>query len=300
MQSVLARHEMLRYEAIRFGTFFNWNKSFGAWKLVRAGFYYNNRNDEVICFSCGLCLTGWSGGLRPMEEHSNMNPLCLFISGLDKSIPMAASQVDGLSTAQLADRPPADASLLHDELMILTSYKNRVYMDQTVVFPMRITLPEVNVPGSIMDVEAFFSRMSLLVNRRSSFETCAQYLFLNVDKEALVQAGFFCLIFNGGIQCFECRCIICDFVEGDDPLKRHFELAPSCPFIRKRLELSDPSKAKDVGETTCKICLQNRVKLTLVPCGHCFCDVCFKVIEGSQKCGICRTSIRLSHCLYLI
>lgn len=300
MQSVVARHEMLRWEAIRFGTFFNWNKALGAWKLVRAGFYYNDRRDEVICFSCGLILTGWKKDDDPMQDHEEFMADCPFIKGLDKSIPMACTQISGLSPAQMAERPPIDASLLHDELKIIQSYKKRFYADQTVVFPMRITIPEVNVPGSIMDVDAFFAKMSLPVNIRNTFEACAQYMFLNIDKETLVDAGFFRLVFNECVQCFACRCIISNLIDGDNPTERHFQVSPSCPFIRKVLELDPAPAGEPIVDTTCKICLYRRVNTTLVPCGHCFCEICIVPIATSKKCAICRTGIRFHHNLFLI
>ena len=45
----------------------------------------------------------------------------------------------------------------------------------------------------------------------------------------------------------------------------------------------------------CKICMEKMNKVMVVPCGHCFCDVCAK---NFKECPICRTQIDAIHNIY--
>lgn len=42
-------------------------------ELVDAGFFYTNRGDRVVCFSCGLGLSEWDPNDQPWVEHAKHN-----------------------------------------------------------------------------------------------------------------------------------------------------------------------------------------------------------------------------------
>jgi hypothetical protein len=46
----------------------------------------------------------------------------------------------------------------------------------------------------------------------------------------------------------------------------------------------------------CKICMDKRVDMCLVPCGHCFCSNC---INKASKCYICTREIFIKQKLYI-
>lgn len=48
-------------------------------KLVEAGFFYSGKEDETICFLCGLGLKNWSPNEEPWIYHNRMNPKCLHV-----------------------------------------------------------------------------------------------------------------------------------------------------------------------------------------------------------------------------
>lgn len=300
MDSIVARHEMLRFECVRFGTFYNWNEPIAVWKLVKAGFYYNDSCDMVYCFSCGLMVSGWSEDDEPLEDHKEFMPNCPFIIGLDKSIPFNRTNLPGLSEEQVKKVQPFDASIAGDEVKIIPRYETRIYKEMNFIFPMKMTLPHVPNPAGIMDVEVFFAKMSLTASRYQSFMTAAPYHFIGVDKKALVDSGFFCLLLNDFVQCHACRCVIGNWSRNVEPDERHLQVAPKCTFIRKKLSLACVNIEDAVNNMTCKICLEKQVNITLVPCGHCFCDVCFSFLEGRKTCALCRNTFTIHHKIYLI
>ncbi|KAF2897200.1 hypothetical protein ILUMI_08974 [Ignelater luminosus] len=63
-------------------------KSFREWpqsikqtseKLAAAGFYYNGKGDQTICFQCGLGLRDWADGDDPWEQHAKWSSRCSFL-----------------------------------------------------------------------------------------------------------------------------------------------------------------------------------------------------------------------------
>jgi hypothetical protein len=54
--------------------------------LARSGFYYTQITDTVMCFACGLYISGWKHQFRPFEEHKKYSPNCMFLGmiGYDK------------------------------------------------------------------------------------------------------------------------------------------------------------------------------------------------------------------------
>ena len=65
-------------ELIRVSTFSNFPQTGTSLiKLAAAGFYYSEENtDEVICYSCGLRVTGWRTGANPLTVHNQLAPGC--------------------------------------------------------------------------------------------------------------------------------------------------------------------------------------------------------------------------------
>ena len=50
----------VRHESVRVSSFKSWHfPNIDYDKLVAAGFYYDNNGDEVICFCCGVRISGW-------------------------------------------------------------------------------------------------------------------------------------------------------------------------------------------------------------------------------------------------
>ena len=65
----------------RISTFATWPKShpIAAQRFVKAGFYYSDEGDKVICPWCNLNLTEWESYDIPMEEHQKHSPYYAFV-----------------------------------------------------------------------------------------------------------------------------------------------------------------------------------------------------------------------------
>ena len=71
---------MMCYED-RLSTFVLWPSQIvpNKFQLAKAGFYYMEKGDEVICFACAIKLNSWERTNVPLDEHFKWQPNCIFL-----------------------------------------------------------------------------------------------------------------------------------------------------------------------------------------------------------------------------
>ena len=60
--------------------------------------------------------------------------------------------------------------------------------------------------------------------------------------------------------------------------------------------INDNRGKRDNDMCECKICMEKQIEVIVIPCGHCFCNVC---IENSGSCPLCRNNIVKTNKIYL-
>lgn len=90
------------------------------------------------------------------------------------------------------------------------------------------------------------------------------------------------------VVCFHCGIeMTLDFHE--DLTEKHRQLSPNCRFLRYEMQKMNEDVATIRRQLLCKVCLDDRVKMTFRPCGHlATCEHCALLLES---CPICRTKI---------
>lgn len=90
------------------------------------------------------------------------------------------------------------------------------------------------------------------------------------------------------VKCFHCGIeMTLDFHE--DLTEKHRQLSPNCRFLRYEMQKINEDVATIRQQLLCKVCLDDRVKMTFRPCGHlATCENCALLLES---CPICRTKI---------
>ncbi|XP_053388941.1 uncharacterized protein LOC128551988 isoform X2 [Mercenaria mercenaria] len=74
----LSRREM-RYEFVRYITFYDSPRSLRDIRdFVKAGFYYSQDRDIVVCYCCGYCRGNWHIAEVPLDIHQRFSPNCIF------------------------------------------------------------------------------------------------------------------------------------------------------------------------------------------------------------------------------
>lgn len=323
MSAEFIRHELLRHESIRESSFQNWTSSdVNYHKLVNAGFYYESNGDEVICFSCGIRISGWTSSSHAYLMHRSFSPACPFLAGKDISInrlpagnypsavafPLIPSSVLSIQNTSLdierfsLKQPP------FKEVKKQYSHGNPNLKEIEAYFKMPIKIPASNKPNLIINIDDFFIMMKNEETRLETFKIRPWPLKFPTP-EALSKSGFFYCLVNDSTQCAYCRCIIGGWKLDSSPKEVHKNLFPHCSFIKQLEQLNSLFEAADgneveiIGEVLiqdnkldeiknrllCKICFDNEISVRF-SCKHMI--SCKNCSIPLNHCPICRAVIR--------
>lgn len=75
-------------------------------QLAAAGFYYNGKGDQTICFHCGLGLRDWADDDDPWEQHAKWSSKCNFLrsqKGTDFTAEVSSRQKPVLTPEEVTD-----------------------------------------------------------------------------------------------------------------------------------------------------------------------------------------------------
>ncbi|KAL3881984.1 hypothetical protein ACJMK2_028366 [Sinanodonta woodiana] len=146
--------------------------------------------------------------------------------------------------------------------------------------------------------------------------------YLDQTPQQMAEAGFFYTGNQDYTRCYHCGGGLRNWEPGDNPWIEHCRWYPTCPHVlkgkgqrfvhavlKKHAELLAKQQADckrkaqyDLGELkeenkrlknlmTCKICLDNPVRVVFIPCGHFVCETC---APAFRKCPMCRKRIQTS------
>jgi len=79
-------------------------------------------------------------------------------------------------------------------------------------------------------LDQFFIKMRNEKERLKTFGM-VQWPLPFISKESLAKAGFFYLLNRDRVQCAFCKGTVCDWEDGDDPLREHLRHFPRCSFL---------------------------------------------------------------------
>ncbi|KAJ8307050.1 hypothetical protein KUTeg_015134 [Tegillarca granosa] len=290
MNTVTIHKEAMQSEWMRISTFANFplKSPVNTIKLAAAGFYYQNKTDEVTCFSCGRKYSGWKIGDDPMRIHQNISPHCRFVTG-SQSGNIAVKQNGESFFAKIESvinggEKPSDNSkgaCGYTENFKPSSNKNQ-QRESTKHVPPRPTpnerplvckednrqsVPKQNSsknqqsyePLGISTERPVYPHYALTVVRTTSFR------FWPKDKtqhpQDLAKAGFFYEGVGDRVRCFFCGGGLFHWDPEDVPFVEHAKWYPKCVFLRqmkgddfiqqiqKSLHQDDDVKSKKQRET---------------------------------------------------
>lgn len=145
-----------------------------------------------------------------------------------------------------------------------------------------------------------------------------------IKGELLAQAGFYYAGQEDKVTCFSCRNTLHRWEPGDDPWVEHAKWFSVCTHLYKERgeefikritgsttivtsnETGQSNKEtesttittsnesgqsnKETEEYLCKICMDNKINVVLLPCGHLV--SCIQCASALNKCPICRVSLQ--------
>lgn len=319
----------LKIEDIRYKTFFpnwsNFNNFISPRELAKTGFFYFNDNDRVQCSFC-LCVIGsWELGDDPKNEHSRISPRCPFILGLPVGNIRSGQQVSNVNQQTLVMRREID-----------TYNFGRVPEIRKTAEPERgIIIPKSSeVSFKILGIQpvknAMFPNMTLITDRRLTFDVNKWPIGLKQKPDDLAEAGFYYEGKGDIVICYHCGLKLNSWISDDEPWEEHVKGNPNCQFTiimkgfefiskicenetKKKTETEKedeqnlgacfiPSSEEEENTSeksslekesminTCKVCLNSEIETIFLPCGH-VCS-CSKCAIIIKNCPICREIIK--------
>ncbi|XP_052087307.1 uncharacterized protein LOC127724406 [Mytilus californianus] len=276
-------------------SFFDWpaNRDFlHPYDLAECGFFFTHFEDCVRCFQCGIGLRNWEDNDNVWVEHARWSRKCQYLTirkgkeFIDTVVQMLGLNTDGENMqSEPLQLEPTDITqstrnpLEHDAAQYVLSEK--IFDDVELVRVCIISLIETTGWDSIT--------IELLVT--SMLEMSATELASPNDNKATNSQS------NGSKPCMDCP------VETGNPTSRGTEIKSSTTeSIATVVEIDQSKKAEDDPEElqkeiekmkdlyTCKICLDEKVGVTFLPCGHLV--TCSQCSPKLRRCPLCRTFIR--------
>jgi hypothetical protein len=320
MSAEYIRHELLRHESVRAGTFQKWpQRNVNFHKLVSAGFYYESNGDEVICFSCNVRISGWVKSTHAFLMHRSLSPNCSFLKGTDISInriavgslpdPLAMPLVCASELRNIREGFPFITGSCNLERPPIKDVRYNNYLpangslkEINTYYKSPVKIPASEKPNSVICIESFFQMM---MNRREirlqTFKV-NQWPLTTPNPEAMADSGFFYCLLNDHVQCAFCRCVIGGWSSESNPLEVHRKIFPHCPFIRQIQSIEDARILNEMRESTnssaatslinsfnCKICYDNEIAVRF-SCKHAI--ACKSCSVRLIHCPVCRTAIK--------
>ncbi|VDI12464.1 Hypothetical predicted protein [Mytilus galloprovincialis] len=276
-------------------SYFDWpiNRDFlHPYDLAECGFFFTHFEDCVRCFQCGIGLRNWEDNDNVWVEHARWSQKCQYLTlrkgkeFIDTVVQMLGLNTDGenMQTEPL-QLEPTDITqstrnpLEHTAAQYVLSEK--IFDDVELIRVCMLSLIETKGWNSITP--------DLLVD--SILEMNAVEEATSIDNKAANSQT------HGYKPCMDCP------VETGNQTSRGTEIKSSTTeSITTVVEIDKTKKAEDDPEElqkeiekmkdlyTCKICLDEKVGVTFLPCGHLV--TCAQCSPKLRRCPLCRTFIR--------
>jgi len=229
--------------------------------VAKAGFYHTGEGDAMACYSCGLLLNERESCVHPMTVHRRLSPECQFVVSqptdnvsAEQDVPSTSGSSSEMSQRQRTGRSwnnggrghYAQSASFAGYLHAATGTND----DQTsyVSSPFSSTHVYTNVdrfPSRHMRVRINNNDPTLLEEMKSERCRLSSYASwprdTNIAPEALALAGLFYLCRADRVKCAFCSGILRNWGPSEEPMRKHRQLFPRCPFLR------DPRVAGNVA-----------------------------------------------------
>ncbi|XP_050392207.1 baculoviral IAP repeat-containing protein 2 [Patella vulgata] len=254
----------MRYEGIRLASYNHTAFYFkiSCLELAKEGFYSSGRNDEAICFECGMTKSSWFKGVRPKQIHQNESPSCLFYTPFSRNVKIRNQEKptkfaqpkmpDGSrnkthedphlneTTTKLASTYITNENMQEDTILKEESSKeaagnmNWERSNQPNNFIDHSMPAEIEYVNGILNKEGSKSpQYESLISRISTFTKAWKNTgFQSPIKMA--EAGFFYTGNVDAVKCWFCGIALKTWEPTDDPWMEHIRWSNNCGFIKSQ------------------------------------------------------------------
>lgn len=251
--------------------------------LSECGFFYSNFGDCVRCFHCGIGLRNWESDDNPWVEHARWSRKCPYLlqrkgqEFIDSVLTVLGIQTDSEIEQQAA-------SVASETTMQATSgFVSGSDVQDPIEHPAAQYILREQIFGENKDRLVKKTMNQLLQNH--DWEDITNDMLVNALLES-----------KDNIETKTDPADLSESTKSNDTSTSKTEQKNTTEAEEKKeSNEEDPGKIQKENEDlkdlyTCKICLDERVGITFVPCGHLVtCKTCSPKI---RRCPLCRTFIR--------
>ncbi|OWF43929.1 death-associated inhibitor of apoptosis 2-like [Mizuhopecten yessoensis] len=258
----------------RLKSYKNWSEShfLKSNELSDAGFFSCESGDTVVCFYCGLSLNAWERGDRPWTEHARWSPNCTHILNMigpnfiKETLECGGDVIKMQAVDDKYQRIRQHGTDLQtdSEKGATTRKEPEFYEDMmqrsSVQSVLEMNIDQIKVRDAIR----------ILIHRKKSDEFTAVQLMeivFDIDDGNLTKDD---------------KCAL----EGK-VTKSEGNVAVNGSCSKSEI-LKENDSLRD--QLTCKVCLEARVSIVFLPCGHLSC--CGECAPALKNCPICRANIK--------
>ncbi|XP_052088632.1 uncharacterized protein LOC127725587 isoform X2 [Mytilus californianus] len=261
--------------------------------LSECGFFYSNFGDCVRCFHCGIGLRNWESDDNPWVEHARWSSKCPYLlqkkgqEFIDSVLTVLGIQTDSEIEMQTANAGTEQTSQVSSGYGTASSNDVR----DPICHPAAQYIIRENIFGDNKEkqVKKTMNQLlqlhewddvtnDMLVNALFESKDVMENLDTNTNSVNLSESA---VSNSSGSKTSNTQSTGTEDKNKEEDSKKSTEENPE--KIQKENE-----ELKELY--TCKICLDERVGITFVPCGHLVtCKTCSPKI---RRCPLCRTFIR--------
>ncbi|XP_061176472.1 baculoviral IAP repeat-containing protein 7-like [Saccostrea echinata] len=231
----------MRYEWLRLRSYsiFPLTLSQSPVRLARSGFYFTGRNQECVCFSCGVHNSNWTRQ-NITELHRQLSPDCRHLRGSnDSNVPIGSREswqsnnLHNFNTSSITTNEPAECSLQRSrgtrrqQYDSCNAHTNHHSQPPSNSQPNR--LKETLEPLGIVIDRPRYPSYAVMATRVSSYQQWPSHL--TQTPRDLSLAGFFYVGYGDYVRCFFCGGGLRNWEPGDDAWIEHARWFPKCPFL---------------------------------------------------------------------
>lgn len=239
---------------LRLKSFVTWPYHYHAITLAKAGFFYIGYEDYVICYCCAVELYDWENPfIRPHQEHCLQSNRCSFLKTL---------KISTCANYMIRTKKRIKSYGLPDKYNELFE-KLSVKIDKEKC--------QLNLFTNSID-RLIINKYSSLVKWKKKIREQLVYL-KRLELVASTEDQYNKILEN----IWEC---VCTYMQDNTVLPIEYSLCPNT---------IDEEDVPEKANTTCAICLFNKIKILFIPCKHL--STCKECSVKVINCPICKQEI---------
>ncbi|CAI9717316.1 baculoviral IAP repeat-containing protein 7-A [Octopus vulgaris] len=262
----------------RLKTFSSWpkNKSQKPESLADAGFFHNGKSDTVICFSCGRTLCDWDEDEEPWHKHAQYSPKCTFVQQMkgSKYITEASGKSKEFSNNQELENSSPIENYLSEPTEGSSSVEDVTAFPNTPASGILPKFADLKLNSSFMDTPSVLAVLSIGYKRN---------LVKRIVKNKIKETGSSFSSASELLEVIEKSSDLNDVNDVNDE-----EQGAQAGIRDSNADLIAENNMLKEGQL-CKICLDEKLSVVFLPCGHFVCCVtCGSLLT---VCPVCRKNI---------